>query len=364
MAFSLILALLLGEAVLQGAYYFSQGRWLWQPAAYKAGYVSAVADPRQYSLTPGFADPAQNVSVDAHGFRRSPEASNLPAEASVVAMLGDSVPFGAGVGDTETYPYDVQQQLTKAGSSLRVVNAGVPSYNMAQAIQRFYQDVLPNYPNVKVVVLQAANDISLLTYFRDEWTPDKTWAQARFNESIEGNRQRQQPAWQRWLARSAWAYYLNLAFDQTRYRAQLFQDTAPENPYEAYNPDGMIRRVRDQLDWFLSDCAQRHIEVLLLPVDPFYYQLDPAAIETNATLPGWPKYLNVVEGWHLLIEAFNHTLEAAAQRHANATFLDTRQDLDKRNRAELYLDFMHYTPEGNQAVAGLIARRLLLAPGQ
>ena len=90
------------EAMGQGYYRWSRGRWLWREEAFKTNvyvpYTMAVSDRREFALRPGFKD--SNTTVDERGFRGTVPAPR--AGQRVIVNLGDSVPFGAGALDTET----------------------------------------------------------------------------------------------------------------------------------------------------------------------------------------------------------------------------------------------------------------------
>jgi hypothetical protein len=87
--------------------------------------------------------------------------------------------FGWGVRDGETSPALLQQDLDNNGYHYFVLNAGVPSYNLRQSLDRWQLDVAPTY-KCSVIVLNAANDVSLIDYYGSHWSPDLTWASERF----------------------------------------------------------------------------------------------------------------------------------------------------------------------------------------
>src|SRR5262249_3228913 len=97
---SSIVALFLCEAILQIRYRTHHGNWLWKGNAFLVGYTQPVSDRRQYSLRPNWTDPAQGIAINRLGFRGKLVESATP----VIVVVGDSIPFGAGVKDDETYP--------------------------------------------------------------------------------------------------------------------------------------------------------------------------------------------------------------------------------------------------------------------
>src|SRR5881396_3454358 len=102
-----IVAVLAGAAAAellgQGYFRARNGRWLWQDEAFKTNtyipYTMSISDRREYTLRPGFHDAI--TTVDDRGFR----LTNPPSRPDdrIIVNIGDSVVFGAGVADADTY---------------------------------------------------------------------------------------------------------------------------------------------------------------------------------------------------------------------------------------------------------------------
>jgi len=91
------------------------------------------ADPELFwSPRPGFrgAFLGHPVSIDALGLRGPEVAQPKPAGRRRLACFGDSITFGYGVGDEETYAAVLGRELEAAG--VEVVNAGVTGYTTHQ----------------------------------------------------------------------------------------------------------------------------------------------------------------------------------------------------------------------------------------
>ena len=231
--FSIFITLLIGEAGLQLYYRYVNKSWLWQYNNFHITYVKPIEDRRRYALRPSFSDSQIGISVNEKGFRAPPSMTDPGLETPVIVTLGDSKSFGVGARDEETYAYYIGQRLEKDGSPIRAVNGGVPSYNMRQVLDRFKIDVLPNY-NPKIVILQGAfNDISLLTYYRENWNPDRTWADIRFAEFTEPL-----PGFQK----IATMYYFNRAIENTSAAG-----IGKVVEYETYPDDEMLKAVPGEM---------------------------------------------------------------------------------------------------------------------
>ena len=215
---------------------------------------------------------------------------------------------------------------------MSVINAGVPSYNLRQSYDRLVLDVLNQveYPTI-VATFQAANDVFLLTQYRDSWTPEVTWADIRFEQG-----------WNRPTA-FATVHYLKKV-------KQALQGRDSQNGKDDWwPPSNMLANVQRTLSEIGQTCSSRSIVAVMLPIDPFYYQT--AAVDLNPSLSNWRRWKPYVELWDTTIRDFNSLLREAADSSSCIHFLDTRMILDQANRENLYVDFIHLSPQGNKIVA-------------
>lgn len=337
----IVFSVLLLEAGLQIYYRLTVHSWLWSYNAFHVTFIDEVPDRRQYALRKGFSDSRLKTTINSHGMRAPVDMPDPDRTAPVIVTLGDSKAFGSGVGDRESYAYVLNTILVSEGSPLQVVNAGVPSYNTRQSLDRFRIDVLPNY-NVKLVILEAPfNDISLLTYYRENWDPDKTWADIRYR-----------------------GYKAPLPLIQTSaivfYAVKILNSRADDSPaqrakdvnYSKYPDREMIADLKSELDIFLADCDNRSIPVILLPIDPFYYQT--ANTEKNPSLPLWNQNQQYVDLWRDNVTHYDDLLAELGRAHRSVHFLDTRKILDAADRSDLFIDAIHYSVKGNLVVAQAI----------
>jgi lysophospholipase L1-like esterase len=330
--FSVFLTILLTESLLQIYYRIQNNLWLWQrkTSSFQIPYAERVADRRQYALRPNFQDKEQGISIDQRGFRVVP---NSPSSGKIqIVNLGDSVPYGVGVRDKETYPSQIYTLLSREINEVIVINAGVPSYNIRQSIDRFKLDVLKYYKNPQLVTLQAANDISLLSWYRESWNPDITWASIRFNILPQDYN-------------IATIFYVQLMY------ANLASSASPNmkaNNYGKFTSSKMVDAVKLELINFIHFCKARNIKVILMPVDPFYYQTENQ--KKNSSLPLYDKNKLYFEAWKQMIDDYNKMIIEVSNSNG-VYFFDTRKLMDKEDRSQMYVDFIHYSPKGNQKIA-------------
>lgn len=104
-----------------------------------------------YELIPSVSRTAyaNTVTVNASGFRSPPVDSSKP----LVAMIGDSVTFGQGVGDSQTIGAYLQTLLPEHA----VLNAGVGGYNIEQELAQYRRHIKAMQP-AAVILTFVYND--------------------------------------------------------------------------------------------------------------------------------------------------------------------------------------------------------------
>jgi len=101
------------------------------------------------------------------------KTSNYLSESNLdekILFLGDSVPFGWGVNVEESFPYLFQ----KYNKDLAVLNAALPSYSLAQAVER-YEKEFKNLKNLKFIFLQIYDPVTQYGLLGTNWDVDDNW---------------------------------------------------------------------------------------------------------------------------------------------------------------------------------------------
>lgn len=98
------------------------------------------------------------VRINAHGFR---DRAFLPAEPDTlrILVLGDSVTFGHGVAEEDTYTRRIEAMLAEEGRRARVLNAGIPGWSTHQE-WLFYRDHAAELDVDVVLVGFVLNDVT------------------------------------------------------------------------------------------------------------------------------------------------------------------------------------------------------------
>ena len=110
------------------------------------------------------------ITLDAQGRRLVPRPAAAVRTARRVLMLGDSIAFGPGVSDEETFSHRLQE----VDPALEVLNLSVPGYGTDQALLRLQREGVALRPDVVVLHFCVANDVvdnALSVYLYDARRP-------------------------------------------------------------------------------------------------------------------------------------------------------------------------------------------------
>jgi lysophospholipase L1-like esterase len=100
------------------------------------------------------------TKINALGLRGRDVAIPKPASIYRIVVIGDSVTFGNGVGDDETYSAQLERMVRETGlRDVEVINAGIPAYDTWQQALLLEELILSLEPNL-VLLGFYENDIS------------------------------------------------------------------------------------------------------------------------------------------------------------------------------------------------------------
>ncbi len=91
-----------------------------------------------------------SVTVGLDGLRQHSAGPSDTTETATVIALGDSFTFGMGVDDSATFPARLEQALRARGAAVRVVNAGVISYQINQELDLLQETLREVHADVVV----------------------------------------------------------------------------------------------------------------------------------------------------------------------------------------------------------------------
>lgn len=107
----------------------------------------------------------QNISVDinSHGLRGHETTYEKPPSTFRILNLGDSIAMGWGVREEDTYGRQLETILnenTDSNFRFEVINAGVPGWNLDNALAYLQAEGLKYQPDLVVLDVTIANDIN------------------------------------------------------------------------------------------------------------------------------------------------------------------------------------------------------------
>jgi lysophospholipase L1-like esterase len=117
--------------------------------------------------------------TDGHGFRTHPRVRPTRCPRVRVVGLGDSVMFGWGVADADTYLTRIGETLEKTEPSVgwSVLNTAVPGYNTVMEVETLHEKALRPLPDL-VILNFVGNDLGLPNFLlarRDYLSLDRSF---------------------------------------------------------------------------------------------------------------------------------------------------------------------------------------------
>jgi lysophospholipase L1-like esterase len=152
---ALVLAMLGGEALVRASGALDHG-----PVPRRLVEATGAAEP-PYRLRPGarLAVLGREVRVSSLGLRGPEVAARPPAGSRRVLVLGDSVAFGWGLDEAESFPAQLAEALRARGVAAEVLNAGVPGYSTASEAA-LHRALAPALAPDAVVLAVSLNDFT------------------------------------------------------------------------------------------------------------------------------------------------------------------------------------------------------------
>jgi len=135
------------------------------------------------------------LTTDAHGFRITPGSTEDPGAFCIVG-LGDSVMFGWGANDGDTYLAHLCRQIKEKRPDVpvRILNMAVPGYNTVMEVERLKAEALWCNPDL-VIIHFVGNDLRLPNFIREDdrtFTLTKSYLLSSLSR-LTGGRLRTQP---------------------------------------------------------------------------------------------------------------------------------------------------------------------------
>lgn len=266
---------------------------------------------------------------------------NSPA--ITVAFLGGSTTECGLLPEESRFPYLVGKKLgAQHNRAVRVLNAGTSGSNTHNLLNVLLNKIVKYSPDV-VVLMEAVNDAGLLAEqggYQDamitEATPGVADLLSRRSYVVGLIRETRA----RWL--------VNREFNDIARRGGADWDAANFQVY-----DDRERRLRaNESEYLLRlrlfvDMARSMGAIPVLMTQPYYQ--GPRAVLSPAERRTWLGGLEYMDRFN------EHIRTAAAEKHAS--LIDLARSLEPRR--EYYYDNIHYSVRGAEAVAEVVAQRLV-----
>ena len=276
------------------------------------------ADPDVFwSPVPGYSGEfmGKAVHISSLGMRGPEIAPSKPVGRRRLACFGDSITFGYGVGDEETYPHALGVEL--AGRGVETVNAGVTGFTSHQ-VRGFLRRVAPVVQPDVVTVCVGWNDGTRRPVDDREYE-----RRLRMVSGVDGTLDHL------YLFRGMKAAYLRVA---------ALRGIDPAQGAQRKDYRVSIPQYRENLDAIVSECRQRRIQ-------PVFVAL-PRRRMTGEPLVETPYAAVLIE-----------TGKALGVPVLDSGDLGLGTTLPSNE--PYFIDTLHLSPEGNQLLARLLARQLM-----
>ena len=350
----LILALMLGLLAIE---------WSLRSYTSYGATVEREADPalgwRLQATDLAYGESGASLRINSHGFRDHdwlPPGSGEGAPLRI-AVLGNSVTFGAGVEEPERWT-DLIEASIRAEAPERgvvVMNFGLPGYTLEQMAQCYESIVRPYEPDL---VLLAFNDISARPVITLEPEIDSALAQAVRGTAMYDFWQRRVLAGEHALGRR---YTAQERAERRRIKAIWEEPFAPAHELMWRR---FIRKMAELADEVDSDGSQ----LVLIPLPAFVHCRHPDGPRLAARLADWEPIneLPRIDSFSAVFKVMDPIL-----KHVEAMGLDpdliwsngeeSKEPLDPQWSAQSLFflnDPRHLTPTGHALLADEIHKGL------
>jgi lysophospholipase L1-like esterase len=286
-----------------------------------------------YELVPGYAGvhEGRSVRISSLGMR---DQELLPAElhARRIAVVGDSVAFGLGVEDGETFSDELERVLDldarADGGRVEVLNLGVSGYSIADNVA-VVEHVAPRYAPELVLVAYSLNDpdVEPVQQLQHVFANVEWWEHSELLRLI---------AWKKRV------------FDTDRYGGgDVFRYLhAREGPAWRHVPEGFAK---------LRALESQGFEVVIVVAPTFFgfRRADAAESGSSGSATSWTS-------WDEYPYAAIHAQVIEAARAAGLEAWDLREDIRASglDPGDSMADFAHPNAAGHRAIGRALAKRI------
>lgn len=289
-----------------------------------------------YDVKPGYHLPDTGaVTINSLGFRGDEIQRTKRAGTYRIVALGGSTTYGVFLGDHETYPYYLGEELKRqfGRDKVEVINAGLVSATSAESLTRVLFRIVPLEPDM-VVFYEGYNDLPprMFNDFSDDYY------------SFRKHPQNRHP----WLERS---YLHRLLMSGLGSRLQYPNGTLLAYTWKFENLPSDDRQKISNFNGTSAAVYRRNVEHILAVAKSRGIEIVLATFPFNGDAPNWNEYMPD-ELWGRGIAENNEVIRnVAATQHLPLVAFHEYADSHKK----IFLDSIHLTPSGNMELADVLA---------
>jgi lysophospholipase L1-like esterase len=334
-----VVAILLLVALAEGTVRARQ--WLRHGSAsgHDALYTHDAA-ARLRVLRPGAQQ--AGVTINAHGFRGPPLESPKPSKRIRIAYVGASTTFCAEVPDAQVWAQIATAALQREfpNASFDFINAGVPGYSVDSSLRHFQRYVREQAPDA-VMVYHATNDMSY--ELRSVAVSQGLWEEDAKVES--------------WLSR--YSLLADLVEKNLRVR-KAGQEISSGTRRLALEPAALGKGFARDLNALLKESADagRHVSIATFSTrlrrEQNEQELKAGAVSALVYMP-----FMSLDGLLDAYARYNAVIRDVAGQ-SRALLIDGENTIP--GDAEHFVDSVHFSAKGNQAMAQRVAGALARDP--
>ncbi|WP_285905369.1 SGNH/GDSL hydrolase family protein [Pseudodesulfovibrio pelocollis] len=295
-------------------------------------FIEECGPPLFWRLAPGYA--SAQVHINSLG-QRGPEPQ--PGRRRIW-FVGESELFGAKLPDEARIWFKaLQKRLDEAGADYQVMNASIIGYNGRQAAEAVWG--LPLAKGDILVIRPNLNDASIARVNGADWEPGMPWPMA-FIHKLE----RRAPWYIRLMDRSCLGTLL-------RRRMGLGARGGRFATRPGFQADRLRAYMKENLDRMVEYSGSRGARVAMLDFAPVYSPRSPDGDEggLSAIQANWR---NFVGEWSAgQFQALEYAVDAVAGPRGLPVLRTGPHLWSHPRRFHLYLDLVHLTAEGHEALA-------------
>jgi len=293
-------------------------------------------------------------SINALGYRGALFTPHKPADKVRIMVYGGSSVFDVAHPDPRDWPHRVETRLQQSGfASVEVINAGIPGLRSSDSVGRLFAEghlFEPDY----VLFYGSWNDIK---DFRA--TEPLLWLRSPLHQSdVDHPLFTYRNDLDRWLCKVS-QLYVRLRSRYYTWGLRLGpQGTLPEGNYVSTLSETALRQYRMNIQTFV-DVARNAGAVPILMTEARL--VSPGNTAADKERIGYDMVLLTHETLLKAFEATDWILRDVAMEK-QVRLIDASSDLS--GRADLFLDTVHLTDRGSDALADIVAASLeqLLTP--